>query len=133
MRLDGDDAYGPTVREDLPLAWWLLAEGYHPVSGDRSAFHLELDEPWFGAQVARIPLAPGWGRIVRVEDESGAELAGAAVFLDGERVAETGADGCVVVGAEESPTTWTATHGTLVEQTSTVGEWEIRLVLGGQR
>ena len=130
LGLEGEDPFGPTVREDQPLAWWLLAEGYRPAHGDLSAFHLELGEPWSGAKVARISLAPGWGRIVRVEDESGAGLAGAAVFLDGEQVAETGTDGCVVVGAEEAPTTWTATHGTLVELTSTESEWEIRLVLG---
>jgi hypothetical protein len=97
-----------TAIERVPAAarleWRIDVEGFQPAFGDLSAFGEASQEGERPRRAAEVLLEPGWGDRFRVRNEADSKpIPGVTVLADGVEVAETDADGVVVLLLAKPP------------------------------
>ena len=101
--LYSEDHDGRVIDRGHPSArdvdWAVEASGHRPAYGTQADFLAEGGDRYF----ARVALEPGWGSRVRVTDEGGTPLAGAAISLDGTPAGLTDGHGWFELSLERAP------------------------------
>lgn len=87
--------------------WWVTARGYAAYSGSPARDFVPGGEVWR----AKVALERGFGCEVEVIGPRGAPVAGAELWLDGERAGVTDADGRAVARRERAPTSIDLRYG----------------------